>query len=228
MNRSDAASVIIAVGDAHSVRGLLLAPPSARACYVLAHGAGAGMFHSFLDGVARGLAERDIATLRYQFPYIERGTKRPDPPTLAHATVRAAVAEAARLAPALPLLAGGKSFGGRMTSQAQAAAPLAGVRGLAFLAFPLHPAGRPSQDRARHLFDVQIPMLFLQGTRDALAILDQLEPLCAALGRRATLKLVEEADHSFHVPARSGTTDDEVLGSMLDETVNWASTVLKQ
>jgi len=148
MNRSDVAPVTIAVDDAPSVRGLLSAPPGARACYVLAHGAGAGMFHPLMDGAARGLAERGIATLRYQFPYMERGAKRPDPPKLAHATVRAAVAEAARLAPELPLLAGGKSFGGRMTSQAQAASPLPGVRGLAFLGFPLHPAGQPSDARA--------------------------------------------------------------------------------
>src|SRR6516162_2414332 len=200
MNRSDVASVTIAVDDAPSVRGLLSVPPNARACYVLAHGAGAGMFHPFMDGVARGLAERGIATLRYQFPYMERGAKRPDPPKLAHATVRAAVAEAARLAPELPLLAGGKSFGGRMTSQAQAASPLPGVRGLAFLGFPLHPAGQPSDARAEHLFAVRIPMLFLQGSRDEFAILELLRPLVMRLGSHATLKLLESADHSFHVP----------------------------
>ena len=178
----DAKSITIAVDDAIRVSGLLQAPKDARACYVLAHGAGAGMTHAFMAAVAAELAERGIATLRYQFPYMEKGGKRPDPPKLAHATVRAAVAEAARLLPKLPLIAGGKSFGGRMTSQAQAAAALPGVRGLAFLGFPLHPAGRPSQERGEHLFDVQIPMLFLQGTRDQLAMLDQIEPVCKALG----------------------------------------------
>jgi predicted alpha/beta-hydrolase family hydrolase len=195
--------VTIAVGETHRVSGLLLVPLQARACYVLAHGAGAGMTHPFMTAVAAELGQRGIATLRYQFPYMEQGGKRPDPPKLAHATVRAAVAEAARLLPDLPLIAGGKSFGGRMTSQAQSLAPLAGVRGLAFLGFPLHPAGKPSQERGQHLFDVHIPMLFLQGTRDTLAMLDQLEPLCATLGARATLKLFQDADHSFHVPART-------------------------
>src|SRR5438034_11711882 len=153
------------------------------------------MFHPFMDGAARGLAERGIATLRYQFPYMERGAKRPDPPTLAQATVRAAVAEAARLAPALPLLAGGKSFGGRMTSQAQAASPLPGVRGLAFLGFPLHPPGQPSEERGKHLYDAQIPMLFLQGTRDEFASMPLVEALCKQLGVRATLKPFQDADH---------------------------------
>src|SRR5256885_792329 len=179
------------------------------------------MFHLFVDGAAKGLAERGIATLRYQFPYMERAAKRHDPPTLAQATVRAAVAEAARLLPQLPVVAGGKSFGGRMTSQAQAAAPLPGVRGLAFLGFPLHPAGRPSRERGEHLFDIGVPMLFLQGTRDNLASLDELEPLCAALGARAVLRLFADADHSFHVPARSGRTDGEVRNEMLDALVAW-------
>jgi predicted alpha/beta-hydrolase family hydrolase len=215
--------VTIVVGDAISVSGLLTTPTRARACYVLAHGAGAGMAHPFMAAVATGLAERDIASLRYQFPYMEQGGRRPDPPKLAQATVRAAVAEAARLQPRLPLIAGGKSFGGRMTSQAQAAAPLAGVRGLAFLGFPLHPAGRPSRDRGQHLFEVAIPMLFLQGTRDALATLEQLEPLCKALGKRATLRLFEHADHSFHVPARRGRTDAQVLHDLLDALAEWAA-----
>src|SRR5256885_5574501 len=184
------------------------------------------MFHLFVDGAAKGLAERGIATLRYQFPYMERAAKRHDPPTLAQATVRAAVAEAARLAPALPLLAGGKSFGGRMTSQAQAVAPLQGVRGLAFLGFPLHPAGRPSQNRAKHLFDVATPMLFLQGTRDALAEQGQLEPLCTALGARATLKLFRDADHSFHVPVRTGRKDSDVRSEMLDVLAAWIDEVI--
>ncbi len=179
------------------------------------------MDHPFMAAVAAELAPRSIATLRYQFPAMERGARRPDPPQVAQATVRAAAAAARRLLPDIPLIAGGKSFGGRMTSQAQASAPLQGVRGLAFLGFPLHPAGRPSQDRAKHLFAVQIPMLFLQGTRDALATLDQLQPLCAALGARATLKLFEDADHSFHVPARSGRTDAQVRGEMLDALAAW-------
>lgn len=203
------------------VSGLLQKPAHARACYVLAHGAGAGMHHPFMAAVAAELAQRGIATLRYQFPYMERGAKRPDPPQLAHATVRAAVAAALRLLPELPLIAGGKSFGGRMTSQAQATAPLPDVRGLAFLGFPLHPAGRPSRDRGEHLFEVRIPMLFLQGTRDSLAVVDQLEPLRKALGARATLKLFAEADHSFHVPARTGRKDAQVRGEMLDALAAW-------
>ena len=179
------------------------------------------MNHPFMATVAADLALRGIATLRYQFPYMERGGKRPDPPQLAQATVRAAVAAALKALPKLPLIAGGKSFGGRMTSQAQAKAPLPAVRGLAFLGFPLHPAGKPSQDRAKHLFDVKIPMLFLQGTRDTLAMLDQLEPLCQTLGGRATLKLFQDADHSFHVPARTGRKDVQVRGEVLDALVAW-------
>jgi predicted alpha/beta-hydrolase family hydrolase len=223
---ADAKPVAIAVDGAIHVSGLLIAPPRARACYVLAHGAGAGMTHPFMTAVAAELGERGIATLRYQFPYMEQGSKRPDPPKLAHATVRAAVAEAARLLPKLPLFAGGKSFGGRMTSQAQAAAPLMGVRGLIFLGFPLHPAGKPSQERAKHLAEVRVPMLFLQGTRDALAMLDQLEPVCATLGRRATLTLFQDADHSFHVPARSGRKDAQVRGEMLDALAAWVDEVM--
>ena len=213
--------ISIEVNDAIRVSGLLQAPPGARACYVLAHGAGAGMDHPFMSDVAGGLALRGLATLRYQFPYMERGSRRPDPPQLAHAAVHAASAATLRLLPGLPLIAGGKSFGGRMTSQAQAKASLPGVRGLAFLGFPLHPAGRPSQDRAEHLFDVQIPMLFLQGTRDTLASLDQLQPLCKKLGERTTLKLFTDADHSFHVPARTGRKDAQVLGEVLDALVAW-------
>jgi uncharacterized protein len=218
--------VAIAVGESLRVSALLQAPPRARACYVLAHGAGAGMEHPFMAAVAAGLAQRGVATLRYQFPYMERGTKRPDPPQLAQATVRAAVREARRLVPDLPLFAGGKSFGGRMTSQAQAAAPLPGVRGLIFLGFPLHPAGRPSQDRAKHLFDVSIPMLFLQGSRDALAALDELRPVCKALGARATLQVFADADHSFHVPARSGRDDAQVRSDVLDALVAWIDTII--
>jgi uncharacterized protein len=221
----DAKPIGITVNEAVRISGLLQARPRARALYVLAHGAGAGMTHPFMNAVAAELGERGIATLRYQFPYMEGGGKRPDPPALAHATVRAAVAEAARLLPELPLIAGGKSFGGRMTSQAQAAAPLPGVRGLAFLGFPLHPAGRPAQERGKHLFDVQIPMLFLQGTRDALAQPQLLAPLCEALGPRATLKLFEGADHSFHVPARSGRNDAQVRDEMVDALAEWTEAV---
>ena len=213
--------VTLTVTDAQRVSGLLQAPPAARACYVLAHGAGAGMTHPFMTAIANGLAERGIATLRYQFPYMEQGSKRPDAPKLAHATVRAAVLETARLVPKLALFAGGKSFGGRMTSQAQAASPLPGVRGLVFLGFPLHPPGQPSEERRKHLFDVQIPMLFLQGTRDDFASMQLLEPLCKQLGERATLKLFQDADHSFHVPARSGRKDAEVRVELLDALAAW-------
>ena len=218
--------ISIPVGDEFAVSGLLQTPARPRACYVLAHGAGAGMTHPFMTAVAAGLAARGTATLRYQFPYMERGSKRPDPPKLAHAAVRAAVTAAQSELPKLPLIAGGKSFGGRMTSQAQAAAPLPGVRGLAFLGFPLHPAGKPSAERGKHLFDVKVPMLFLQGTRDTLAALDQLEPLCSALGKRATLKLFVDADHSFQVPARSGRTDAQVRSDMLDTLVKWIGGVI--
>ena len=222
----DATPVTIVVDKDISVSGLLYAPTKARACYVLAHGAGAGMTHSFMAAVAAELGERGIATLRYQFPYMEKGGRRPDPPKLAQATVRAAVNEAARLLPKTPLFAGGKSFGGRMTSQAQAAAALPGVHGLAFLGFPLHPAGRPSQERGKHLFDVKIPMLFLQGTRDQLAMLDQVKPLCKMLGKRATLALFQDADHSFHVPARTGRKDPEARSDVLAALAAWIDGVI--
>jgi uncharacterized protein len=215
----------MAVDGAQPVSGLLQAPAGARACYVLAHGAGAGMTHPFMSAMANGLAERGVATLRYQFPYMEQRSKRPDLPKLAHATVRAAVLEAARLVPDLALFAGGRSFGGRMTSQAQAAAPLPGVGGLIFLGFPLHPAGKPSVDRARHLFDVQIPMLFLQGTKDELADLELLEGVCGQLGSRAILKLFEHADHSFHVPARTGRKDVEIRAELLDVLAGWINQI---
>ena len=213
--------VYITVDDTRQVAGLLQSVAGARACYLLAHGAGAGMQHPFLEHMAQSLAGRGIATLRYQFPYMEQGSKRPDAPKLAHATVRAAVLEASRLVPGLALFAGGKSFGGRMTSQAQAASPLPGVRGLAFLGFPLHPPGQPSDERAKHLFDVQVPMLFLQGTCDDFANLQLIEPLCKELGARATLKLFQEADHSFHVPARTGRKDSEVRAELLDTLADW-------
>jgi predicted alpha/beta-hydrolase family hydrolase len=215
-------AVTIAIDDTRSVSGLLQLPRDARACYVLAHGAGLGMTHPFMTAVAEGLASRGIATLRYQFPYMEQGSKRPDAPKLAQATVRAAVAEAARLVPRLALIAGGKSYGGRMTSAAQAEAPLQGVLGLAFLGFPLHAAGRPSSDRGAHLAEVKVPMLFLQGTRDALADVKLMRALTRRLGAaRATLVLFQDADHSFHVPARSGRSDAEVRADMLDALAAW-------
>jgi uncharacterized protein len=211
--------VTITVDAAHTVSGLMQTPDRAFARCVLAHGAGAGMTHRFMAAVADGLADRGVATLRFQFPYMENGSKRPDRPSLAQATVRAAVASAAALQPALPLFAGGKSFGARMTSQAQAEAPLPEVLGLVFLGFPLHPAGKPAAARARHLAAVRIPMLFVQGTRDALAETRLLVPEVEALG--ATLQLIEDADHSFHVPARSGRTDGQVLDQVLDRVVSW-------
>jgi predicted alpha/beta-hydrolase family hydrolase len=226
--RTDARAVKIEAAGAAHVSGILNSPPQSRACYVLAHGAGAGMAHPFLAGIAEGLAARGIATLRFQFPYMEQRSRRPDPPEVAHSAVRAAVAEAARLLPNLPLFAGGKSFGGRMTSQAQALAPLDGVHGLVFLGFPLHPAGKPSDERAKHLFDVRTPMLFLQGTRDELADLKLLEPVCEKLAksnRSVTLKLFE-ADHSFHVPARSGRKDADVKKELLNTVVEWIDRVI--
>jgi predicted alpha/beta-hydrolase family hydrolase len=225
MNAVSAQKLEIAIANAAPVSALLMRPPKARACYVLAHGAGAGMTHRSMEAIAVGLGERGIATLRYQFPYMEKGSKRPDPPAVAHAAVRAAVAEATRCCAGLPLVAGGKSFGGRMTSQAQAIAPLAGVRGLAFLGFPLHPAGKPSSDRAKHLADVDIPMLFVQGTRDALAELSLLEPVVKSLGSLATLHPVKEADHSFHVLVRSGRNDREVLDEVLDAFAAWVDEI---
>jgi hypothetical protein len=214
----------IETGKAGAVSALLLRPDAARACFVFAHGAGGGMTHSFMEAFAAGLCRHSIASLRFQFPYMEKGSKRPDPPAIAQAAVRAAVAEARRRCPELPLIAGGKSFGGRMTSQAQAAAPLEGVRGLAFLGFPLHPSGKPSNDRAAHLADVHIPMLFLQGTRDSLAETGLIEPVVKGLSL-ATLHLVNGADHSFHVLARSGRNDREVLGEMLDVFASWAGAI---
>jgi predicted alpha/beta-hydrolase family hydrolase len=213
-------------GDGIAVSGLLLAPPLARACYVLAHGETDGMNHPFMESVAVGLADRGIATLRYQFPYMERGTRLADPPPIAHATVRAAVAEAHRALPDIPLIAGGKSFGGRMTSEAQAEAPLTAVRGIAFLGFPLHPAGKLGQDRAAHLFEVDVPLLLLQGTRDPLAALNQLEPVCRALGSQATLKLFVDADHSFRVPAQAERNETSVRAEMLDALLKWIYAVI--
>jgi uncharacterized protein len=197
-------------------------PATAEFCYVLAHGAGAGMNHAFMESVATALAARDIATFRFQFPYMERGSKRPDPPGLCHETVRAAV-EHVRQRTHLPLIAGGRSFGGRITSQAHAEQPLPAVTGLAFLGFPLHPTKRPSDDRAEHLFQTTTPLLFLQGTRDELADLSLLEALIARLGNRATLKLFADANHAFHVPVRSGRTDGMVFDEMMDDLAEWGS-----
>ncbi|MBR0966290.1 dienelactone hydrolase family protein [Bradyrhizobium diazoefficiens] len=204
-----------------AVSAILMQPDKARACYVLAHGAGVGMRHVSMDRIAAGLAERGIATFRFNFPYMENKQGRPDQPAVAHAAVRAAVAEAARLCPGLKLIAGGKSFGGRMTSQAQAKAPLPGVKGLAFLGFPLHAAKKPSTERAGHLADVEIPMLFLQGTRDALADLGLLKPVIAAFGPKATLHEVEGGDHSFAVLKKSGRSNDEALAEVLDTLTTW-------
>jgi uncharacterized protein len=218
-------AVTIALGPTRTVSGLLHRPANATAGLVMAHGAGAGMTQPFMTAVADSLAERRIATLRYQFPYMEAGSKRPDRPPVAHETVRAAVAAATGLLPSLPLFAGGKSFGARMTSQAQAEAPLPQVRGLVFLGFPLHPAKKPSDDRAAHLAEMRIPMLFLQGTRDALAEPSYLLPLIQRLGGRATLSLIEQGDHSFHVPARSGRTDAQVLAGLCDTITAWIAAV---
>ena len=215
-----------AIGGQRKVTALLLLPAKPRYLLVLAHGAGAGMHHPFLEKLADEFAAVAVATLRYQFPYMERRTRRPDPPPVCHLTVRAAVAEGARRAPALPLFAGGRSFGGRMSSQAQALDALPGVRGLAFLGFPLHPAGKPSETRAAHLAQVRIPMLFVQGTRDALAERGRIEALVARLGGLATLELVEDADHAFHVPARSARNDAELRSMLLHATARWMDTLL--
>jgi hypothetical protein len=204
------------------VEHLLVAPPDAKALLVLAHGAGAGMRHPFLEKIAQALAGKGIGTFRYEFAYMERRAGRPDPPAVAAAWVREAVGEAARAAPGVPLLAGGKSFGGRMTSTAQAQEPLSGVRGLVFLGFPLHPPGRPGTSRAEHLSQVRIPMLFLQGTRDEFAGLDLLRTVVQALGDRATLHLIDDGDHSFKVPKRTGRTETDVFAELAATIATWA------
>lgn len=216
----DSQPLVIPVGGG-SVSGLLLQPPNAKALYVFAHGAGVGMHHAAMESNARGLAERGIATVRYQFPYMEKGSRRPDPPRIAHAAVRAAVAQANELAGDLPLFAGGRSFGGRMTSQAQALEPPPGVHGLAFLGFPLHPAGKPGIERADHLAGVTIPMLFVSGERDALAELDLLQEVIESLGGRAELHVVAAADHSLKVPVRSGRTNAQAEAEALDALSSW-------
>ena len=217
--------VRIGVDETRSVGGLLLVPDHATCCYVFAHGAGAGMAHPFMNAFANDLAAVGIATLRYQFLYMERGSKRPDAPADAHAAVRAAVAHAHAALPELPLVAGGKSYGGRMTSQAQAKVPLPQVRGLAFVGFPLHPAGKPAIERADHLRDVAIPMLFLSGTRDELAERALLKDVVDALGSRATLRLFDDADHSLHVPAKSGRRDPDVRREAAGAFAAWASAI---
>lgn len=214
------ANVSIPIGE-DRISGLLLRPSNANAIYLFAHGAGTNMAHRTMVSNAEGLAERRIATLRYNFLYTEEGGKRPDPPKLAHAAVRAAAVKAVEFAPDLPLFAGGRSFGGRMTSQAQAEDPIPGVRGLIFLGFPLHPAGKPGIERAAHLVDVRVPMLFVSGTRDALADLDLLQPVVAGLGERATLHLVDQADHSFKVAAKSGRTNADSEAEALDAVERW-------
>jgi predicted alpha/beta-hydrolase family hydrolase len=217
----EATRLTFEVTGGETTSALWLAPAEARACLVLAHGAGAGMAHKAMEATAQGLAVRGVATLRYNFLYMDQGGKRPDPPTRAHAAVRAGVAKAHELAPSLPLFAGGRSFGGRMTSQAQAEDPIAGVRGLAFLGFPLHPAGKPGTERAEHLQRVKVPMLFVSGERDALAELGLLKPVVAALGELATLHLVADADHSLKVPARSSRTSADAEAEALDAMANW-------
>lgn len=204
-----------------TVSAILTAPAKARACYVLAHGAGADMRHVFMEKVAVGLAARGVATLRYNFPYMEKKQGRPDTSAVAHAAVRAAVAEAARQCVGLKLIAGGKSFGGRMTSQAQAKAPLPDVKGLAFLGFPLHAADKPSIERAGHLADIGIPMLFIQGDRDKLADLEHLKPVIAALGAKAKLHVIAGGDHSFAVLRKSGRANEEALTEVLDALAAW-------
>jgi hypothetical protein len=211
----------IKVNDGQAVSALLLVPDRPAACLVLAHGAGAGMAHPFMAAIADGLYRRGVATLRYQFPYMENGSRRPDRPAVSQQTVRAAVAEADRRLPGCPLFAGGKSFGGRMTALAQAASSLPHVLGLVFFGFPLHPAGKPARDRAEHLFEIDIPLLFLQGTRDALAEQNSIREVAGEIGGRARLVMLQDADHSFHVPARSSRTDQGTRDAMLDAAVEW-------
>jgi predicted alpha/beta-hydrolase family hydrolase len=228
VNNPAAEPVSIEVNATTRVSGLLNVGAESKACFVVAHGAGAGMLHPFMANLATDLGKRGIATLRYQFPYMEKHGRRPDPPALCHATVRAAVDAARALLPALPLFAGGKSFGGRMTSQAQAANPLPAVRGLAFLGFPLHPPKQPSDSRAAHLLKVQVPMLFLQGARDLYAEPELLNPLITLLAERATLMLLPDADHSFHVPARSTFTDSQIHDDMINGLAGWIGAVARR
>jgi hypothetical protein len=214
-----------ATKSAGDVSALLLRPKNAQWLFLFAHGAGAGMRHPFMEAAARCLADRGIATFRYQFPYMEQGSKRPDFKPILFETVRSAVAAAAEVSGGLPLLAGGKSMGGRMTSMAAAEEPLTDVRGLVFFGFPLHPAGQPSTERGDHLSNVTVPMLFLQGTRDTLADLTLLRPICKRLGKRATLHIVDGGDHSFHMLKSSGRTDSEVLDGLAETVGEWAITL---
>lgn len=215
----------LATESSGDVSAILLRPDGARALYVFGHGAGAGMRHAFMQRAAERLAAWGVATFRYHFPYIEAGRRGPNPAPVLVKTVRSAVAEAARLAPDLALIAGGKSMGGRMTSTAASTEALPGVHGLAFFGFPLHAPGRDSDERGAHLADVGLPMLFLQGTRDKLARLDLLEPLLRKVKPRPTLHLVDDADHGFHVPKRSGRTDDDVLDELCGRLAEWAGEI---
>lgn len=228
VNPAAAQPVILTVGDDLRVSGLLERPPDARALFVLGPGAGANMRHSFLSDLSAALAARCIASLRYQFPYMERNSRRPDTPAVCHATIRAAIAWAGEFEPALPLIAGGKSFGGRMTSQAQALAPLPAVRGLVFLGFPLHPPKKPSTARADHLAKIDIPLLFVQGMRDDLAEVQLIHRVIEALGDRARLAMIDGADHTFHVPARSGRTDADALHAIVDVFDTWVTSALRR
>jgi predicted alpha/beta-hydrolase family hydrolase len=219
---TEATDLRLAVNDGVEVSAFLLRPPDAWLLYVLAHGAGAGMRHPFLERVSASLAARGVATFRYQFPYIEGGRKRPDPPSLLEATARAAVTKAGEIVPELPVVAGGKSLGGRMTSSAAATAPLDRTRGLVFLGFPLHPPGEPGTRRADHLHAVDIPMLFLQGTRDGFARLDLITEVVSRLQPRATLQLIDDGDHSLGVPRRAGRTQEQVMDEVVTTIAQWA------
>ena len=225
---SDSEPLTFDAGGGQIVSALLDRPGNARAVVVLAHGAGGGMRHPLMGAIAHAFADRGVATLRYQFPYSEAGRRRVDPPAIAHATVRAAIAEAARRIPGLPVFAGGKSYGGRMTSPAAALMPLAGVRGIVFLGFPLHPPGKPdaADERGAHLSGVTGPTLFRQGTHDEFADLDLLKPLAKRLGKRARLHLIADANHSFKVPAKSGRKDGDVRGELADVTAGWIDEIL--
>jgi len=216
-----------AVQGAGEVSAILMRPTTAQWLLVLAHGAGAGMTHPFLEKLAGELADAGVATFRYQFPYMEQRRRAPDSPSVAAATAACAVRAAAQAGAGLPLLAGGKSFGGRMSSQAASQGLLEGVRGLVFFGFPLHPPNKPSTKRAEHLEKVRIPMLFLQGTRDTLADLNLLRPICSSLGSRTQLHVIETADHSFHVQKSSGRTDAEVLHELAQTTASWAERIAR-
>jgi uncharacterized protein len=222
---SHATDLKIDLPNKGQVSAVLDRPGDARLLYVLAHGAGGGMRHRFLESVVAALFVRGVATLRYQFPYMEAGSKRPDSAAVAEGTVRAAVSVATELAGGVPVVAGGKSFGGRMTSGA-AAKSLPGARGLVFLGFPLHPPGKPGTERADHLDSVKVPMLFLQGTRDQFAQLDLITTVCRRLSPRATLHLIDEGDHSFNVPRRTGRSSTSVIDDLADTMVEWASSAI--